>query len=268
MHPELAPGDVLVGDRGFCSFAHLAQLAAAGFHGVFRIHQRTIVSFRLGRAHVPPRSSRAKGKGAQGLPRSRWVRWLGHGDQVVEWYKPTQCPKWLDAATYAALPASLLVRELRFDIQQPGFRTQQITLVTTLLDPVLYPAEELAQLYFDRWRVEVNLRHLKQTMHLDVLRCKSEAGVRKEICMLALVYNLVRLVMLEAARRQDVEPDRISFVDALRWLTNARTGEDPCPLLVNPSRRRVAPRVKKRRPKNYPLMRRPRAQLQQALTAK
>jgi IS4 transposase len=84
-------------------------------------------------------------------------------------------------------------------------------LVTTLLDAKLYPAEELAQLYFDRWRVEVNLRHLKQTLHLDVLRSKTLDGVHKELYMIALVYNLVRFVMFEAARRQEVELDRISF---------------------------------------------------------
>ena len=265
MHPELAPGDVLVGDRGFCSFAHLAQLVVAGFHGVMRIHQRMIVDFRIGRMHVPPSPPFPKLKGAQGLPRSRWVKWLGHCDQIVEWYKPKQRPKWLDAEAYAALPASLRVRELRFQIERTGFRAFEVTLVTTLLDPQLYPAEELAQLYFDRWRVEVNLRHLKQTLGLDVLRCQSEAGVRKEICMLALVYNLVRLVMLQAARHQEVEPDRISFIDALRWLRTAKPGEDVPQLIVNLPRIRAEPRVKKRRPKQFPLMKRPRAELRQAL---
>jgi hypothetical protein len=267
MHPELAPGDVLVGDRGFCSFAHLAQLVLAGFHGVMRIHQRTIVDFRIGRMHVPPSPPFPKLKGAKGLPRSRWVKWLGHCDQIVEWYKPRQRPKWLDAAAYAALPSSLLVRELRFDIMRSGYRTRQVTLVTTLLDPRRYPGEELAQLYFDRWCVEVNLRHLKQTMHLDVLRCQTEAGIRKEICMLALVYNLVRLVMLKAADQQEVSSDRVSFIDALRWLTHARPKEGLGPLIINPRRQRVQPRVKKRRPKQYPLMRRPRRVLLQALLA-
>jgi hypothetical protein len=267
MHPELTPGDVLVGDRGFCSFAHLAQLVAAGFHGVMRIHQRMIVDFRIGRMHIPPSSLFPKLKGAKGLPRSRWVKWLGRCDHIVEWYKPQQQPKWLDQEAYATLPTSLLVRELRFRITRPGFRVHEVTLVTTLLDPRLYPAEELAQLYFDRWRVEVNLRHLKQTMCLDVLRCRTEAGVRKEICMLALVYNLVRLVMLQAARQQEVEPDRISFIDALRWLTTTKSGEDVPLLIVNKCRNRVEPRVRKRRPKEFPLMKRPRAELRQALLA-
>jgi hypothetical protein len=266
MHPELANGDVLLADRGFCSYAHLAQLVSSGLFGVFRLHQRIIVSFRKGRLHIPPRP-RGILKRAKGLPRSRWVRWLGRLDQVVEYYKPAQRPQWITAEAYAALPASILVRELRFSIRVPGIRTKEVTLVTTLLDADLYPAEELAQLYFDRWQVEINLRHLKQTLHLDVLRSKTVDGVHKELCMIALAYNLVRLVMFEAARRQDVAADRISFIDALRWLTNARPGETLRKLKVHRLRNRFEPRVRKRRPKEYPLMKRPRAELRKAMLA-
>lgn len=266
MHPELAPGDVLLADRGFCSYAHLAQLLASGLFGVFRLHQKVIVSFRKGRLHIPPRPSRFF-KGARGLPRSRWVRWLGHLDQWVEYYKPKQAPKWMTAEAYGALPDSIMVRELRFSIAVPGFRTKEVTLVTTLLDPSRYPAEQLAQLYFDRWQVEVNLRHLKQTLHLDVLRCKSVDGIHKELCMIALAYNLVRLVALAAAHQQGVDPDRISFVDALRWLRHARPDEPLRKLIVHRVRHRVEPRVRKRRPKEYPLMNRPRAELRKQLQA-
>lgn len=172
----------------------------------------------------------------------------------------------MTAEEYAALPASIFVRELRYRVSQPGFRTREILLVTTLLDPIQYPAAELAQLYFDRWRVEVNLRHLKQTLHMDVLRCKTVAGIHKELRMLALVYNLVRLIMLEAAKQQRVNVERISFIDALRWLVHVRPGESLCTLIVNPLRLgRVEPRVVKRRPKQYPLMKRPRHELKQAL---
>lgn len=264
-HRELKPGDVLVADRGFCSYAHVAQLIQAGLHGVLRLHQKILVDFRIGRMHVPPRPF-PKLKNATGLPRSRWVKWLGHCDQVVEYFKPAQPPKWITADAYEALPSSIMVRELRYSVSQPGFRTREITLVTTLLDPLQYPAKELAQLYFDRWRIEVNLRHLKQTLHLDVLRCKTVAGVHKELRMLALVYNLVRLVMLEAARQQRVAVERISFIDALRWLTTVRPGASLCTLVVNPRRLgRFEPRVRKRRPKQYPLMQRPRHELKQAL---
>lgn len=266
MHPELAAGDVLVADRGFCSYAHLAQLLGSGLFGVFRLHQRILVSFCKGRLHIPPRPG-SFFKGARGLPRSRWVRWLGHLDQVVEYYKPGKRPKWITAEAYAALPASILVRELRFSIRVPGFRTKEVTLVTTLLDPLRYPAEELAQLYFDRWQVEVNLRHLKQTLHLDVLRCKTVDGIHKELCMIALVYNLVRLVMCGAAHQQEVEPDRISFIDALRWLRHARADEPLRRLIIHRVRHRAEPRVRKRRPKEYSLMKRPRAELRKLLEA-
>ena len=123
------------------------------------------------------------------------------------------------------MPNSIVVRELRYQIAQPGCRTREVTLVTTLLDPILYPAIELAELYAQRWQIETNLRHLKQTLHMDVLRTKTVAGVQKELLMFALVYNLVRLVMLRAAERQGVPPDRISFTDAMRWLRHARCGK-------------------------------------------
>ena len=268
MHAELGPGDVLVADRGFCSYAHLAQLIQAGLHGVFRIHQRMIVDFRKGRMHVPPSPPFPKLKRAKGLPRSAWIKWLGHCDQQVEWFKPQNRPSWLTAEAYAALPASLVVRELRYRIQQPGYRTREVLLVTTLLDPHAYPAAELAQLYADRWQIEVNLWHLKQTLHLDVLRCKTVAGVHKELLMIALAYNLVRLVMLRAAQAQGVSVHRISFIDALRWLCHIPAGQPLWALIVLPRRPgRHEPRVRKRRPKNYPLMKQPRALLRQALLA-
>ena len=267
-HAELKPGDVLLADRGFCSYAHLAQFVQSGLHGVFRLHQKVIVDFRIGRMHVPPSPPYPKMKQAQGLPRSRWVRWLGHCDQRVEYFKPRTRPKWISAEDYRALPQSIEVRELRYQVTQPGFRTRQIVLVTTLLDAVEYPAADLAQLYLDRWRIEVNIRHLKQTLGMDVLRSKTVAGVEKELRMLALVYNLVRLVMWEAAQRQKTPVDRISFVDALRWLVSVRPGEQLATLVVNPLRPgRVEPRVRKRRPKQYPLMQRPRNQLKKSLAA-
>jgi hypothetical protein len=116
------------------------------------------------------------------------------------------------------------------------------------------------------WSKEVNLRHLKQTLGMDVLRCQTFLGVMKELLMFVVVYNLVRRVMAEAARRQEVEANRISFVDALRWLREARPGEAVPRLRVNAERAgRYEPRVKKRRPKSYRLMRKPRAALREAL---
>lgn len=141
-----------------------------------------------------------------------------------------------------------------------------MTLATTLLDPERYPAAELAQLYCDRWQIEVNLRHLKQTLHLDVLRCKTVDGVHKELLMIALAYNLVRLVILRAAEQQQVSVPRLSFIDALRWLCHVPEGDELCPLIVRKQRRgRHEPCVRKRRPKPYPLMKQPRAKLRKAL---
>ena len=263
MHSEMDEGDILLADRGFASFAHLALLFLRKMHGVFRCHQKQIVDFRVGRPHTSHKKPR------KGLPRSRYVRHLGHWDQVVEYTKPKERPAWMDEATWLRLPDALLVRELRYRIQQRGRRPRVITLVTTLLDPVRYPATELAELYQSRWQIEVNFRHLKTTMGMEVLRCKRVAGVLKELYMFAIVYNLVRLVMLEASRRQEVPLDRISFIDALRWLRDTAPGTPLSDLVVNPRRpNRLEPRVLKRRKKEYTLMTKPRHVLRKALQRK
>jgi hypothetical protein len=267
VHPQMARDDVLVADRGFCSFAHLALLVQAGMHAVFRAHQKQIIDFRVGRMHVPLKlSPYLRKKNIAGLPRSAWIERLGRLDQLVRYFKPENCPGWMNAKEYAALPDSIVVRELRFEIAQRGFRTRRITLVTTLLDPQRYPVSELAALYRQRWQIELNFRHLKQTMHMDVLRCKTLQGIHKELTMFAIVYNLVRVVMLEASRRQDVPANRISFIDAMRWLAHAPPGSPLPHLRVIPERpNRVEPRVRKRRPKEYPLMTKPRETLRKSL---
>ena len=263
--PFLTVGDVLVADRGLCSFAHLALLIDKGVHGVFRLHQKQIVDFTPGRAHAAP----GRKRGIKGMPRSRWIRGCGLWDQVVEYFQPAECPVWLSAAEYRKLPASILVRELRYRITAPGFRTREVTLVTTLLDEAVYTAVALADLYMMRWRVEENLKALKQTMGMDVLRCKTVDGVLKELTMYALAYNLVRVTMGEAACRQGVAADRVSFIDALRWLREAEEGEEMPELVVNPRRPgRYEPRVRKRRPKPYPMMKKPRAELRKLLRDK
>ncbi len=204
LHPSLQEGDVLVADRGFCSYAHLALLFTAHRHAVFRIHQRQIVDFTPQRPHSRPGKKRKKG-----LPTSRWIRGLPGQDQLVEWFKPKDRPKWIRAEQYAALPDSLIVRELRSETVD---------------------------------------------------------GVLKELHMFCLIYNLVRLVMLQASQRQGVPPDRISFIDALRWLATARPDDRLPRLVVNTHRpNRLEPRVRKRRPKEYPLMKQPRKKLRKAL---
>ena len=262
LHPELRTGDVLVGDTALASYAHLALLRQRQLHGLFRLHQRVLVSFRQDR-----KLTGKQPKGTQALyATGRLVCKLGKFDQIVEYTKPAQRPAWMREEVYQSLPATLLVREIRFRTKLKGGRTREITLVTTLLDPVKYPAEEIAALYGQRWGIETNLAHLKTTMGMDILHCRSVDGVLKEMAIYALVYNLVRLVMLSAAYEQRVLVTTISFVDALRWLAQACRRQLPLRVLINPHRpNRHEPRVRKRRPKQYPLMKKPRKQLREQL---
>ena len=262
---RLTAGDVLVADRGFCSFAGLALVMSRGIHAVFRLHQKQIVDFTPGRAHAHPR----QGGAPKGMPRSRWIRAYGLTDQVVEYFKPARRPERMSAAEYQALPGSIVVRELRYRVEVPGFRTHEVTLVTTLTDAVAYPADALAELYGTRWRVEGHLKELKQTMKMDVLKCMTVEGVLKELTMYAVAYNLVRVTMCAAAGRQGVAVDRVSFIDALRWLRGAEAEAEMPELVVNSWRpERSEPRCKKRRPKQFDLMRVPRAELRKRLREK
>jgi Transposase DDE domain len=212
LHPELEAGDALLGDRAFGTFGHLALLILRRLHGIFRAHQNLIVDFTPGRPHAVP--GHGKSANQKGKPRSRWIANLGPLDQIVEWFRPLEVPAWMSQEAWAGLPATLRVRELRYTIARPGFRVHTVTLVTTLLDPVRYPKERLVEAYGLRWTIETCLAHLKTTMKMDVLRCQTVRGIEKELTMFLLVYNLVRMTVLEAARRQGVPPERVSFVDA------------------------------------------------------
>jgi hypothetical protein len=214
------------------------------------------VDFRPHR-RAATRGSRQRGK--KGLPTSRWLKRLGRHDQLVEYLKPKERPVWLTPQQYAALPKTLTVRELRYTIAVSGRRTRTVTIATTLLDPKRYPPSELAALYGQRWQIETNLRHLKQTLKMDVLRCKTVDGVNKELAVYALVYNLIRQVMLTAAERQQVSVDRLSFIDAVRWLADSVHGLKQLKLrIVSDRPGRVEPRAVKRRAKPYDLLNRPR----------
>jgi hypothetical protein len=136
VHPSLQEGDVLVADRGLCSYAHLALRVQAGVHAVLRVGARQMVDFTPGRPFVRPSVRRTPA--VKGIPRSRWLTALGIHDQLVVWLKPKTCPSWLTREALAALPDSLVLREVRYDLGTPGFRTRQITLVTTLLDAEIY----------------------------------------------------------------------------------------------------------------------------------
>jgi IS5 family transposase len=236
-HDALERGDILVGDRAFGSFAHLAVLRRRGLHGVFRAHQ------------------------CRGVHRQHGPR-----DRFVTYDKPRRKPTWMTDEEYAELPETILVREVRVTLNEPGLRVSELVLATTLLDAVTYPPSMIAAMYGIRWSAEVNLRHLKQTLGLDVLRSHTVAGVTKELHAFVIIYNLVRRIMGEAGRKQKVQSTRISFVDALRWLRHARPGDAIAELVVVPHRPgRHQPRVKKRRPKSYPLMTRPRHELRKRL---
>ena len=261
LHPMLGPGDLLVGDRGFCSYVHVAMLHLRGVSALFRMHQRLIVDFRRGR--------KPRRKGERGRPRARFVRRLGKHDQLVGWVKPKKMPKWMTmrAAQFERLPAELLVRELRYTIKGRGRRTRVVTIATTLLDPKLYPKEKVAELYGLRWSVETHFAELKTTLRMRRIKSQTPDGVRKELAVYCLVYNLVRAVMLRAAANQGTTPDRISFIDALRWLLSAATpGQDVTPLVINPRREgRHEPRVIKDLQDTYRKMTLPRTQMRRRL---
>jgi Transposase DDE domain len=217
---------------------------------VYRQHQRRATDFRRG-VH------------------------LGREDHQVVWTKPTR-PDWLDEATYQALPETLTVRELRVVVEVPGFRTKDVTVVTTLVDAVTYPKTDVAALYRARWHIELDLRAIKTHMHLDILRCKTPAMVRKEIWAHFLAYNLTRRVLAAAALEQGVRPRQLSFLGALqtlnefRWLLLTATaaargvyvralGVAIASHGVGDRPERCEPRAVKRRPKPLRYLNEPRA---------
>jgi len=250
--PTLAPNDIVIYDRAAGHFVGAAQVRAQGADLISRVAVRKI-DWRKGRR-------------------------LGSGDRLVQWTKGQQKPKYLSVEEWALLPEIITVRVIRVRVSPKGFRTRELTLVTTLLDPQLYPAEEIAQAYVRRWRLEMCLDDLKTTLGLDQLRCKSPAMVHREILALLIAHNLTRCIMAEAARKHFVPLERISFtgtLDAFRhfsaalarcrlahqrrrvWADLLRTlAADLVPLRPN----RREPRAVKRRPKAYALLNKPRHQ--------
>jgi hypothetical protein len=250
------PGDVFVADRAYCSYWLLAALQARGVDVAIRLHQSRRYDFSTGRC-------------------------LGPDDHVVEWARPDR-PDWMDKPMYHATPKTLTVREVRFQVDRPGYRTREIVVATTLSDAITYTREDLAELYHHRWRVELSIRDIKQTLGMDVLRGKTPEMLRREIWAHLLAYNLVRQVIAQAARERDVSPRRISFAGAQQTLEAFRVtlqiggGESWVkkveallwaigghPVGGRPDR--CEPREVKRRPKSYPRMTRPRATRQAEL---
>ncbi len=244
-------GDVLLTDRYLCSYMEIALLRQQGVDFVGRMHAQRKVDFRRGER-------------------------LGRYDHVVQWSKPAR-PEWMSPEQYAAIPATLSIREFRYRIVRPGYRTRTIVVATTLLDDRQYSVTDIIELYRLRWDAEINLRSLKTMMNMDVLRCQSPEMVRKEIWAHLLAYNLIRTVIAQAAAKHDKQPRQISFTRAMRTLEAFRS-----PLAHTPSQRfatiyepmlqaiasheianrpnRLEPRQRKRRPKPYDLMTKPRHQ--------
>jgi hypothetical protein len=172
----------------------------------------------------------------------------------------------MSATQWKQLPATLLVREVRRTIARPGFRPVTLTIVTTLLDHKKYPAAELFAVRLRRWDVETDLRHLKTTMGMEILHCQTVEGVQKELWMFLLIYNLIRAVMVAAAKRQQVAVSRISFASTLHWMRCAKDGDALLDMAVVPYRpNRMEPRAIKRRPKEYDRLSRPRKIMKEEL---
>lgn len=252
---RIQAGDVLVADRAFCSYWLMADLQKRGADGAFRLHQSRHYDF------------------SQGQP-------LGHDDHVVVWVRPAR-PDWMDKETYRAVPKTLSIREVRFRVDRRGFRSRVIIVATTLLDPDQYSKDDLAELYHHRWRVELDIRDIKQTLKMDVLRGKTPEMLQREIWTHLLAYNLIRQVMAQAARQKGLSPRQISFagakqtLDAFRVVLQSSEGEIwRC--LVKALRMAVAghrvgrregrcePRQVKRRPKVYGMMTKPRVEARAA----
>lgn len=267
LHGSLAKGDILIADRAFESFVHLAMLIQAGIHAIFPAHQKRQIDFRCKRRRRSRSRSKPLSRRGNKAPLfdREVIRKCGSRDQIVRWRKPTGKPRWISQQDFDALPEYIEVRELRREVVMDDGSRFQVTLITTLLDEQCYQAEELLAVLRARWGVELNLRHLKASMKMNVLRSKTVAGVERELWMYAIVYNAIRLVMLEAAVRQQAPVDRLSFADALYWV---RHGELSLPLpvlaLVPHRPNRVEPRLKKRRNDSYGLLTRPRQQMQKA----
>jgi hypothetical protein len=125
-------------------------------------------------------------------------------------------------------------------------------LITTLLDPATHSLRQISEFYRRRWEIETDFRHLKQTLGLEILRTGSPDNVQRELLVRAIAYNLVRIVMLQAACVKKTTPDRISFADACRWLLLPLEDVPLSKLLTNPRRDRPSrPRKLKYRGKNY-----------------
>jgi len=241
----LDPGDVLLADRNFSCYRVLASVVARQADAVCRLHASRRADLRRGKRRGPL-------------------------DREVVWTRPKAGPPGLSALQWLALPATLTVRLVRFRVEEKGFRTRTVTLVTTLLDAQQYPASALAALYRRRWQVELSLRQIKTALAMEHLAVRTPEMIARSLAMHLLAYQLIRGLMQEAALSWEVPLERISFqgaVDAAKHfgeaLLRARTRRQRGHLLAEllrvlaadavperPGRRE--PRALKRRPKRFP----------------
>jgi hypothetical protein len=188
----LRPRDILLADRYMCAWHEIYLLKQRGIDTVTRVHHCRRVDFRCGQR-------------------------LGKGDHIVEWRRPGRIRS-IDWQTLKLLPEQLTIRETRVRIQQPGFRCRSMIVVSTLLDAEAVTGSDLAGLYRARWSAELDLRSLKQTLQMDILRCKTPDLVRKELWAHILAYNLVRTIMAQAAAEHRIEPRTISLKGTIQTL--------------------------------------------------
>ena len=255
----LRPGDIVLADRYMCAWHEIFLMKQRGIDSVTRLHHCRLADFRRGKR-------------------------LGKGDHIVEWRRPSLIRS-IDWQALKLLPERLTIRETRVQVQQPGFRSQNIIVVTTLLDAEEVTASDLAGLYRARWNAELDLRSLKQTMQMDILRCKTPELVRKEIWTHILAYNLIRTIIAQAANKHHIEPRTISFKGAIQTLeafqpliatqgdcSSAHRQALYSRLLDAVATHRVAdrpdrfePRQRKRRQKKYDRMMKPRNQLKREM---
>jgi Transposase DDE domain len=233
---SMVKASLLMGDRGLVSFTHLLLLTQNLRHGCFQLPRGKVVTNR--------------GRGSRKLKKR-----LGKQDLLVEW-TACRCPKWLSARRWKKLKdQTLTLRQISFRVCRKGHRTRWAWIITTLLDPKQYPAQELIELYSQRWQIEVDFRDLKRTLNLHRVSAKTIAGVHKEVLSYLLLYNLIRAVMQDAAKQQKVPPDRISFTNAMLWILYAMPGSSVPKLEMNLIRKRkTQPRRVKTARHRYPAL--------------
>ena len=227
---HLLRGDVLILDRAFASFWNLLQGQQSGIHLLVRLKKCFC---------------------AKAGTRRTLIKRLGKGDLLVRWTRPKE-RSMMSLWRWTSMQRELTLRQISLSVKRRGYRPRQITLITTLLDPVEYPAGEIASLYARRWEIETCFRHLKQTLNLEHLRCKTHLGVRKELLIRTMAYNLVRATMQRVAALTGTEPERVSFADTLQWMILSASCWTEYDIIINATRPdRIEPRRLKSQRKNY-----------------